>query len=388
MMSYAKFMHEAQDKFNCFDMHMGRSADGHTPLSYAIYAERLDIAEYILEQTCSVNCLTTHGYSPLHVAIIRNNMPAVRLLVRCGADVNQALVDTGIINAPHVLPLQLAVDRKRHAMVEYLTLTATVQAKIDQIKDFVPHFSFAALFWAIENTDLEILQWLYETGFDFNKEILDSDTALIRAIKTENAEVATWLLRHGAWPTVAAHTAAYEQRNKSSKDPLVRTGTISVGTHGARYTRAQQVLDTIEAWLAVNKMSLAQHLAYVDPTSQQTALTAAIKARDLVLIQNLIGAGANVDLKNGRDNTALDLAIARGYTVMAKMLVVMGADTQSLRNNPAELSDLLRFGVAIKTNLTIYRPCITAGHNVISVLGIDKDNQARFEALVKQKRLA
>lgn len=77
--------------------------EGMTPLHWASFAGRINVAEFLLTSKAQVNAKNRIGETPLHIAVMLDNRDLVRLLVLWGADVN-AKDDVGMS------PLSLATE--------------------------------------------------------------------------------------------------------------------------------------------------------------------------------------------------------------------------------------------------------------------------------------
>lgn len=65
---------------------------GDLPLHYAIKSGRQQVAKWLLENSPyahSVNAINNFGRSPIHLAIMKNNLEMVDYLIKCGANLNQ-----------------------------------------------------------------------------------------------------------------------------------------------------------------------------------------------------------------------------------------------------------------------------------------------------------
>lgn len=87
---------------------------GPTPLSLAIQAHQLTIAELLISRGADPNIPGRHGYTALHSAAWDGDLPAVRLLVEANADVNAVDRSYGYT------PLAYAVERGHKAVVDIL----------------------------------------------------------------------------------------------------------------------------------------------------------------------------------------------------------------------------------------------------------------------------
>lgn len=92
-----------------------RSPDGWTPLHLAAFFGHRDTAAMLLDRGADLAARSTNDLenTPLHAALAGGRGLVAELLVERGADVNAA--------AAGLRPLDIAVGREDHEMVEYLT---------------------------------------------------------------------------------------------------------------------------------------------------------------------------------------------------------------------------------------------------------------------------
>ena len=88
--------------------------EGWTPLHAAVLANNINTVGYLIPLYSSVNIVDSRGLSPLHVAIYKKNLALVRLLVKASADVQ---LDSG-----SKTPFQLAIDLKHTEILDYFIL--------------------------------------------------------------------------------------------------------------------------------------------------------------------------------------------------------------------------------------------------------------------------
>lgn len=91
------------------------SQDGFTPLGFAAYFGREEIAKYLVALGADVNQPSNNGFqvAPLHSAVAAGNVFITELLLRCGADVNAR-------QQQDVTPLHAAAHNKNVALVTML----------------------------------------------------------------------------------------------------------------------------------------------------------------------------------------------------------------------------------------------------------------------------
>ncbi len=84
-----------------------------TPLASAAAAKQTDLARVLIEHGADVNARAASGHIPLHEASANGNVELVKLLIEKGADVN-AKTDDG------KTPLDFAIEYKRPEVIELL----------------------------------------------------------------------------------------------------------------------------------------------------------------------------------------------------------------------------------------------------------------------------
>lgn len=91
---------------------------GGTALTYALERENADryaVLELLLQHNAPIHLEGPNLWTPAHLAAVRNDVPALQLLVRYGADLT---IRTRIDN--YVTPLEEARLKKQHEAVRYL----------------------------------------------------------------------------------------------------------------------------------------------------------------------------------------------------------------------------------------------------------------------------
>ncbi|XP_795910.1 ankyrin repeat and SOCS box protein 7 [Strongylocentrotus purpuratus] len=76
------------DKDNKYDLVNSPSSDGWTPLHVAAHYGRESFVRMLLQQGARVDALSTKGTSPLQLAIIREKVPCVKLLLAYASDID------------------------------------------------------------------------------------------------------------------------------------------------------------------------------------------------------------------------------------------------------------------------------------------------------------
>ena len=79
-----------------------------------------DKVRFVIDMVRDVSAQDANGWSAVHLAASRGNVPLMRLLIEKGADVNRVCVCKGFLDARDWTPLQMAARRSRTEVVDLL----------------------------------------------------------------------------------------------------------------------------------------------------------------------------------------------------------------------------------------------------------------------------
>ncbi len=86
---------------------------GNTALFYTAEQSKINIAEYLLQKGANVNSKTNKGFTPLHMACVKNDYEMVKLLIDFKADLN-VITKHPLWNTPaFTTPLSMAYDKPK-----------------------------------------------------------------------------------------------------------------------------------------------------------------------------------------------------------------------------------------------------------------------------------
>jgi ankyrin repeat protein len=178
------------DNFNLFKLLINKVDinatynNGNTALIIAVDKNNLQIVQLLIAKGADINIKNNNGYTALIFAVGKNNLQIVQLLIAHGADVN-------IKNNNGYTALIFAIA-KNNLLIATLLLENGANINIQNTK------GATILINAIINKHLEILTFLIQKGADINIKDIQGNTALIIAIITQNLEIAKLLIEHGA----------------------------------------------------------------------------------------------------------------------------------------------------------------------------------------------
>jgi uncharacterized protein len=289
------------------------SATGETrnaALANAAMEDDIDAVRLLLKQGADVNSVQGDGTTALHWAAIRNDFEIGHLLIRSGANVNAATRIGGLT------PLYLAAGAGNARMVSEL-LQAHASAKATNSVN-----GTTALMKASAAGSAEVVKLLLDHGADPNaKESGLDQTALMFAASADRADVVTLLAARGADLKVTSKvTRIQPQKDLDSEDfpldaDLILHANLPPGKAAA------------DAALAGRRSS---------PTISggMTALLLAARDGRSAAARALLDAGAHVNQPSAGDNSEpLVMAIINGHFDIAQLLLNRGADANALNQD-------------------------------------------------------
>jgi ankyrin repeat protein len=344
------------------------TVDGETPLLNAVGLENLDMVELLLDAGADVNMpdvlasaahnfdllnfliergadVKTFGGEALREAAFYDNFASVKLLLRCGANINAQGQPKG-----GQTPLQSAAKRGRLKMVKYLVNAGAEVNASPSLRE-----GFTALQAAAAGGYLEIVKFLLDSGADVNGQPseIEGKTALEASIdyshlRSERLEIFQLLLDNGAdingprrrrkcrkWNSVLTTLIA-----RSADAKLIQRA-LSVGADVNQNGNGEGALTPIQAAAQKGNLHIVRQLldkgakinAPAGVDYGRTALQAACfhENPNLELIQFLLDKGAEVNAPAGIKGglTALEGAAIRGHVKIALMLLAAGAEVNA-----------------------------------------------------------
>ncbi len=220
----------------------------------------------------------------LITATLKNAIPEVYRLLQNGADANQK---------SHIgwTALFYAAD-KGYSEIAQALLTNGANPNLATGQGLVP------LHFAAKNGHLKVVGALLENGADINAANADGITALLCAAENNHFEIAHILVKRGA---------DVDARWMHGSTALTRAAALNF-THIAVFL--------VESGADVN----ANHCS---------ALFSAAEKGNVQIMQTLISAGGNINVKFNKDVTLLMAAAQYGHTDMIKLLLSAGAEVNA-----------------------------------------------------------
>ncbi len=258
------------------------NSGGETPL---FNARSKDVAALLLKNGANPNYQSSRG-TVLMRAIDRDYFEIAKILIRNGADVNASMPgfqDTS--------PIQLAVHRGNIGVVQWLVDKG---AHIKTKKG-----SRSLLHTAAQHNRLDVAQFLSRKGLNIKAADKNKTTPLHLAAQYHSLETVQWLISKGA---------DIHARDGKGKTPL----------HMAMlYVPPKQTSKSIQTVKLLQGKGADLEAA---DNNGYTPLLEAANSGNPKVMQYLLDQGADIHVKNKKDETALDRAKSRGHAKTTKIL--------------------------------------------------------------------
>ncbi len=267
---------------------------------------------YLLKKGGGPNSVDVYGNSPLHYAVLANDVQMTESLLDAGANVN--IVDRYGCT-PLILASMLGFDKIAECLIErecLLNIIGATSYGLDKAHLIANHANErTALMIACENGHVEIVKLLLKAGADTNKANRFGDTALILAVNMNNPKIAELLLEFDA-----------------STDVCV-SGSLTLLS-----AAASGGLRDIVKLLLIND-------ADVNAKNGQALFWATKRKPDPVMIEMLLEFGANPNARGGKP---LRNVIRAGCIECVRILMKSGADPSLKDQDGTSALDLMRLG--------------------------------------------
>jgi ankyrin repeat protein len=287
--------------------------DGRTLLMLSARTGSVEALRLLLSKGANVNAVETRtGTTALMWAALENRAEAVRLLTNAGADVNAR---SKITAYPHTPPGVIG-----DALEEgYSYVGQTV----------LPKGGWTALMYAARQDALDAARALVDCGADLNVADQDGTPALTFAIINGHYDVAALLVEKGADVNQPDRTGATPLYSAVDMHTLVtsfgRPQLPRVVTDGSVDAARMLLAHGADPNKPLKTKVLKRTYQAGDPRLAEgsTPLMRAAKASDVLMMQILVDAGADVDRTSAAGDTALHLAANVPWAV--RLLATAGA---------------------------------------------------------------
>lgn len=199
-----------------------RDRKGWTALLRAAKCDQLEIVDFLIKAKANMECKTKEGNAPLHKAVKRGKLEAVRLLCKSGADTN-------VENNGQATPLMLAaMHRSAEPHVKVLLKHG---ADVNKQKDV----GYTALMICARMGNTRVAKLLLEAEADMELRDKSGETAIAKARKHNQQEVVQMLHLAGAKDDEPhGHRGSSSHLGRSHHASTHGTSALRGSTHGSR----------------------------------------------------------------------------------------------------------------------------------------------------------
>ena len=160
-------------------------ADGFTALHWAAQRNDLPLVDLLIGAGANAKASTRYDITPLYLAAVNGNAPMIDRLLKAGADPN------GTSQEGQTMLMTAALSGKADAVRLLLTRGAKVDTK-------EPYRGQTALMWAAAEGNTGAVEVLLEAGADATLKSSGGLTPLLFAVRNAHIETAVALLKRGA----------------------------------------------------------------------------------------------------------------------------------------------------------------------------------------------
>ncbi|CAD7085819.1 unnamed protein product [Hermetia illucens] len=235
----------------------------------------------------------------LYQASLANNLDIIKILVKCGADVNTRVYGHTVF--------QSAVGQGRFQICKWLA-TPKEEGGPDADIDTKAELGRTTFDSAVHRGDLDFCKWLIERGLKFNSNDNVGRTPLHGAVLSGHLHIAQWLISIGADKTEC------DKRGRNILHYACMTGQLN-----------------IVKWLVtpIDESGCGMDIHHKDNAGMSVLHTAST-ASNLDLLEWFLDQGFEINSTDNAGRTPLHLAAHLGHLRVVQWLVKKGADPKAV----------------------------------------------------------
>jgi len=319
-----------------------------TPLHLATQFNNEEAIQKLLLESANPNSLDKRGVSPLHIAASRGNVNNLILLLDAGAKLN-------ISDSKGAKPIHYAVKSGKTDMIRHLLSSGASLVDSDDRKNTVLHY-------ACETNNLNLVNYILRHMTVNNFKNIYKETAVHFAARHGNIEILRNLLNHGY---------DLEARNYLGQSPL----DIANITNQENYSFLRRVIsgqEYKEKYLdpEIHRAAKENNYEYLlqkvnsenvndyDHFGKRPIYYAIING-NLKIVKFLYSKGANIDVVDDANQSALLIAVYVEALSIIKFLIEKGSDVNEIYYGRSYL-----YRAILKNNYELVEILVEAGANV------------------------
>lgn len=298
---------------------------GLTPLAVAILSKNLPISSRLIKDKRRANYINTlsDGFnnSPLLMASMIEFKDSIQMLINNGADINQQ-------NNENKTALIYAVLNNNIDIVEILISNG---ANIN-LQD---NLGFTALMYASKEGKIDMVKILLQNGANPNITNYNITTALMYAAKNGHKEIVQILLKAKAninvintYGVTALISAAITPHVEIIQMLINNSANINIQDHNG-YTVLMYAIDKNHKNLIDQILKNSHVNIDIQTNNGNTALHIAVNNGNTKVVEKLLLANADINIKNKKNKSAKDIAQEKDYQEIVRLINIRESVNQS-----------------------------------------------------------
>lgn len=307
-----------------------------SPLHVAIIEEQVEVVARLISQGLDVNQETSDYYTPLDLAIETRNLSIIKLLLDAGASV-YGKVKNDFNNDGKGTPLFRAVKSNNENIIKMFMNAISNMTAAD-------NRDYSLLHLVAEWGNSKILKILIDSGADLNFKNKGGCTPIYSAIESRNLNILKLLIDAKAdvnseskYKYTPLHKAAEKSKNFDIIKILIEAGAnVNAKLEMNGNTPLHNVLDSIRKLdVKVIKLLIESHAdVHAANAHGSTPLHLASSNQPVEILMQLLNAKANVNAQDGKKSTPLHRAASRKENIdNIKLLIKSGANINARNFN-------------------------------------------------------
>ena len=325
------------------------SADGTTPLHWAVHRNDLDLVDVLIHAGANVKATNRYGVAPVSLAAENGNAAIIAQLLAGGADPNTTLpgsetvlmtaartgdvkvidaliahgADVSPTNPRGQTPLMWAAAKNNAAAIRLLVERgADINARTaaDATDPTVRHHpsfevppptGFSAFLFAVRAGNLDAVRALLEKGANLNDTLSDGQNSLVVALANAHWGIADFLLDHGADPSLAGAgwNALHQAIRIRRPNPMGgKPGPIPTGSVDSIEVVKKMIARGVDVNTRMTKNGMKDGQRNRLIRTGATAFLLAAKSADVEAMKVLLEAGADPTIPTVENVTPLMVA--------------------------------------------------------------------------------
>ena len=290
-------------------------------LHFAINSGDIAAVQALIKQDVDMSYVI-HGQTPLTLAIFKEHIDIAKALIKGGADVRCAEKTSWQRKPIHMAAAQGYID----LVTDLLTAGEEVNTRDSTL--------MTALHWAAFNGQVKVVQCLVAMGADMNAEDDAGRTALHRATERNHLDVVHVLFSAGAivnktdhygWSALFLATAC---NNLKMVQELLTLGAdlniIDNNGETVLHIAAGRLRGQILLVLCRSDINIyTRHLKVANEAVHQALQN---QGNELAVAMLLVDFGIDINVRNRRQQTALEVAAVEGQIEIIRLLIKAGAN--------------------------------------------------------------